>query len=446
MRRTRLHPIPALLLSFCACLTLASAAHGQGIKTTPVDLGGNVTGILYGPSSPGAKSGIAVFVMHLGADYSRFPACTELSNRGYTVLCARHSVGSTANDDGIDRKILDASRGVGYLRKSPGIRKVVLFGHSGGGMLMSTYQNVAENGLKACQGPEKIFKCSDSLAGLPPADGVMLVDAHYGDGVVNMLFGMSPSGAGGGEVSPDLDPYNPGNGYDASGSKYSEDFLRRYQTQVGKKMNQLILEAGAKVAASEADKRASRENELFAVPGAAGARLWSLDLRLLSHTHSPWPLLHRDGSTTTQVVYSVRPAGGQPSPQSPPRGGPGTQSFTAREFLNTYAIRVSDDFAYGEDFVRGIDWSSNYGCAPGNVKGIKVPILTMGMTGSYEYIAAELIYQNAKSADKTIAFVEGASHGFTTCTRCERTPGQYGDTQKTFYDYLDKWLSGKSRF
>jgi len=452
MSRHRVCAAPAATLSFIAWCVLPSMAQSQEIRTTPVQLGDNVAGILYEPVAPAAKSRVAVYVMHIGADYTRFPACTELSRRGYRVLCARHSVGSAANKDGIDRKILDARLGVEYLRKHSGVRTIVLLGHSGGGMLMSTYQNIAENGLKTCQGPEKILKCSDSLAGLPPADGVMLLDAHYGDGVVNMLFGMNPSTASGGEVSPDLDPYSPKNGYDANGSNYSDDFLRRYQTQVGKKMIQLIQEARARLEANEADKGGSHDGELFPVPGASGARLWSLDSRLLSHTRHPWPLLRPDGSTVTQVIYSVRPAGapsrrgGPPSPQPGQRGGFGGQQFTVREFLNTYAIRVADDFGYGEDFVRGVDWSSNYACAPGNVKGIGVPLLTMGMTGSDEYLSAELIYQNAKSADKTIAFVEGASHGFTTCTRCERIPGQFGDTQKTLYDYLDQWLSQKGRF
>lgn len=473
MRRTRRWVVPAVLLSITAWFAAPSLAQVQELKIAPVQLGDNVSGILYEPVTPTAKSQVAVYVMHIGSDYTHFSACTELSKRGYRVLCARNSVGGAANKDGIDRKLLDAKLGVEYLRKYAGVRKVVLFGHSGGGMLMSAYQNIAENGVKACQGPEKILKCSDSLAGLPRADGVMLLDAHYGDAVVNLLLGMSPSMASGSELSADLDPYNPKNGYDPNGAKYSDEFLRRYQTQVGKKMNQLIQDARARLAAGDAANNSSHETELFSIPGAAGARLWSLDPRLLSHTHNAWPLLRPDGSTVTQVVYSVRPTGGQPlpggagpgvgaprggppnappSPGGPPnaergqRGGFGGQSFTVKEFLNTYAIRVTDDFGYGEDGVRGIDWSSNYACAPGNVKGITVPLLTMGMTGSYEYLSAEMIYQNAGSGDKSIAFVEGASHGFTTCARCERTPGQFGDTQKTLYDFLDKWLGEKGRF
>jgi hypothetical protein len=32
------------------------------------------------------------------------------------------------------------------------------------------------------------------------------------------------------------------------------------------------------------------------------------------------------------------------------------------------------------------------------------------------------------------------------CTKCEKTPGQFGDTVKTTYDYVDGWLSKAGRF
>jgi hypothetical protein len=68
------------------------------------------------------------------------------------------------------------------------------------------------------------------------------------------------------------------------------------------------------------------------------------------------------------------------------------------------------------------------------------PLLVMGMTGSWEYLASETIFENAASEDKTIAFVEGAGHMFTTASHCERFPGEFGDTQKTIFDYADNWL------
>ncbi len=124
----------------------------------------------------------------------------------------------------------------------------------------------------------------------------------------------------------------------------------------------------------------------------------------------------------------------------------GALNTTVRGFLTNSAVRVSDDFGYDESTVRGVDWTSTYSSPPGNVKNIRVPLLVMGMTAGWEYLAAETIHENAASADKTLAFVEGATHGFTPCKPCEKAPGQFGDTAKTLYDYVDGWLSHQGRF
>lgn len=56
------------------------------------------------------------------------------------------------------------------------------------------------------------------------------------------------------------------------------------------------------------------------------------------------------------------------------------------------------------------------------------------------------IYLSTSSTDKSIAFVEGASHLITVCTECESYPGQYGDTEKTAYDHMAQWLGKSGRF
>jgi len=70
----------------------------------------------------------------------------------------------------------------------------------------------------------------------------------------------------------------------------------------------------------------------------------------------------------------------------------------------------------------------------------------MGMTAHWEFLASETIYEMANSRDKSIAFVEGATHLYETCKECERHPGEFGDTRKTTYDYIDTWLSKPGRF
>ena len=67
---------------------------------------------------------------------------------------------------------LDIKSGIEFLRRQPGITKVLLFGHSGGGPATSFYQAVAETGPSYCQGPNKLVECANTLAGLPKADGL----------------------------------------------------------------------------------------------------------------------------------------------------------------------------------------------------------------------------------------------------------------------------------
>jgi hypothetical protein len=444
-------PVAALVVLLSLSSVSPSTAQDQDTRSTFVWLGRGVPGLLYEPPTPGEKSHIGVFVMHASGDYLRFHACRELSRRGYRVLCANTSSSKAGpSDSSTDRMLLDAKLGVAYLRSHPGIRKVVLFGHSGGGVLMSSYQNIAENGLPACQGPEKVGRCSDSLAGLPPADGLMLIDSNWGHGAM-MLFSLDPAvvGEDGGQIlSPELDLFDPRNGFSPKGSTYGDAFLRRFFAAVAKRNNQLIKTALDRLKVIDAGKGRYRDDEPFVVPGASfvgsNNRLFSQDVGLLSHTRKAWPLLRADGSTVTQVVHSVRVPENLTSNTASLEAG--ALSTTVRRFLNTFALKVGEDYGFGADSFRGIDWASSYSCPPSSVEGVTVPLLAMGMTGHWEFLAAETIYEHAKSADKSIAFVEGATHGYRTCTACEEHPGQFGDTLKTTYDYVDTWLSKEGRF
>jgi hypothetical protein len=315
---------------------------------------------------------------------------------------------------------------------------------------MTAYQLVAENGPRVCQGPEKLVKCSDSLVGLPRADGMILADSNWGNAVM-ALFSLDPavvSNESGTSVNADLDLWNPKNGFSPAGSTYSPAFIRAFQSAVARRETALIEFASERLRAIESGRGRFVDDEPFVVAGGGSTgpnnKLYTQDPRLMSHTRKAWPLLHGDGSVTNEVVYSVRVPQGERSLTS--SLAMGALNTTVRGFLTNSAVRVSADFGFDESTVRGVDWTSTYSCPPGNVRQISVPLLALGMTAGWEYLAAETIYENAKSADKTLAFVEGATHGFSPCKRCEKTPGQFGDTIKTVYDYVDRWLSSKARF
>jgi hypothetical protein len=405
-----------------------------------------VQSLLFEPVEPEEKGQIAIIVMHSDGDHLAPPAAAELAKRGYRALGAAVS----DRDNPLDEKLLDVKACSDYLRQIPGVEKVITLGHSGGATLMSAYQNAAENGVQAFQGPEKLIKCSD-LGELPPADGVMLLDSNYGNGVMTLLS-LDPavtkedSGEG---LDPELDLFKPANGYDPQGSTYSDEFIRKYQKAQGERNNRLIEAALERLRAIESGKGKYADDEPFIVPGGAqnafNNKLFPQDIRLLSRTRKAWPLLHPDGSMTTQVIPCVRRAKNDKPFTALYRAG--AIKSTVRTYLNSSAVRTTADFGYNEDSMYGVEWLSSYSCTPGNMQDVSAPTLLMGMTGGYEFLAAEIIHENTpKIADKTIAFVEGASHGFFPARESEVYPGQFGDTIKTMFDYVDRWLSQKGRF
>ena len=114
---------------------------------------------------------------------------------------------------------------------------------------------------------------------------------------------------------------------------------------------------------------------------------------------------------------------------------------TVRSYLTNRAVMAGPGYRVSSDGVVGVQWENTYDCPPGNVRFVSVPMLVMGMTGSYEYLASEVVYQNAASKDKSIAFMEGAGHNFDN-----QGIEEYGDTQKVVFDYVSEWLSAPGRF
>jgi pimeloyl-ACP methyl ester carboxylesterase len=441
----------ALALAGIAVPQCSEAQVIPPIETTFVRLGPGVPSVVYESGETGPKSAIGVFVMHSGADYLAHSACSELSRRGYRVLCANNSngKGGTFEDGQLDRVLSEAALGIRYLRDLPGLSKVVLLGHSGGATVMSAYQMIAEGGVAACRGPDKVFQCTDAVAGLPKADGVMLVDANWGLGIMTLLS-TDPAVTDettGQTVDASFDLFSAANGYDPLGAKYNPAFVQSYQRAQGGRYARIVAAAQARLAAIETGRGRFADDEPFTVPGASllgfNNKLYPQDVRLFAHTKRTWPLVRADGSVVRQIIRSVRPPANRSSTTPFMRGALKT---TVRNFLNTYAVRVTPAYRYGADGIEGIDWTSSYASVPGNVSRITAPLLAMGMTGGSEFLTAETVYEKSASTDKSIAFIEGATHVYTTCKACETTPGQYGDTVKTTYDYVDAWLAKPGRF
>ena len=53
------------------------------------------------------------------------------------------------------------------------------------------------------------------------------------------------------------------------------------------------------------------------------------------------------------------------------------------------------------------------------------------------------VYDPYSGTDKDMLIVEGAVHGFTPCTACEKTPGQYANATRNMFDYIAKWINAR---
>lgn len=399
-----------------------------------------VKGALYTPDS-GPAPHVAILATHRTANYLGYLGCTELSKRGFLVLCMNPR---SDNNEALVRwedNALDVGSGVDFLRNQPGITQVLLWGFSGGGAATSFYQAVAENGTGYCNGPEKLIQCGDELDGLPPADGLILVDTNPGNAAsaVRRLNGAVVNDAGilgqnePAQINPALDPFSTSNGYNPEGaSTYTKAFKEEYFSAQAARMNRLIDIAQTRL--REIDNGTGRfsDDDVFLVVKADSAQLMRLDPSIHHTTLRPQKLLQNDGTIVRKIVESVR----LPRPELATQNSSfadGTLLLTLRSFLSARAIRARHS-------MDDIEWCSSNNSVPCAVQAISVPILVTAM-GANNYLRFnEEHYELAKSEDKDFIIIEGATHGQTPCVACEQTPGQYSNTVNNFYDYVRGWI------
>ena len=64
--------------------------------------------------------------------------------------------------------------------------------------------------------------------------------------------------------------------------------------------------------------------------------------------------------------------------------------------------------------------------------------------GAYNHIRfQELMYENSPAQDKDFIVIEGARHGYTPCTACENNLGQYSNSLKNLFDYIEQWANAR---
>ncbi len=421
------------LLTVLVCLVSAPIAAAQ-IPPTYVQFDPfTVKGALYRPD-PSRERNVAVLLIHRVNNYLGHLAAWELASRGFLVLTMNSRFDN--NEASVVWEVIaqDVRTGVEYLRRQRGIRKVILFGHSGGAATLSFYQAVAEKGTAYCNSPERLTRCGDSLANLPKADGLILVDASLGN-PIGLLRGLNPAVKVEGDpasIDPALDPFNPVNGYDPKGSTYSAEFQLKYAAAQSARLNRLIA-----AAIDQANRLGTAgpfpDDNVFLIVRAAGARL--AEPTEASATTAPRKHLKNNGSIVTEIVKSSRPPAA-PGPDQNARFDGGARLLTLRSFLTGNAIRSTNSMT-------GIDGCSSNASTPCAVGQIGVPLLVAAMGGNTGLRDNEHLYEMAASRDKDFIVVEGSTHNIEPCADCETRKGQFGNATKNFFDYVSRWIASR---
>jgi pimeloyl-ACP methyl ester carboxylesterase len=415
---------------------------GPPTRTTYIRLANNANAILVEPITPNEKSRIAVIATHPEHvnNFNYFTALA-LAKYGYRAMMVNYYGPETSYYEFIQPLALASKT----LKATPGVEKVVLIGHSTGGPELTSYQDVAENGPKACQKPDRIMKCDgNGLDNLPKADGIILMDSNAGAPERTIALNPAINEFHPREVNPDLDIFSPRNGFDPKTrlANYSPEFLKKFFAAQGAKANRVIDEAEARLAKIEKGEGDYKDDEPFVVAGASviinGARPELADHRLLAKTHAPHMFLKADGTTPVEIIPQALPA--IAAPQLEDTLANSTINGTVRHYLSFQALRVTPDYHMTENSIVGINWRTTPNSIQGNLQGIKVPTLVVSGTCAPHLVLLETAYDLSAAKDKTMVGVEGANHGLMPCKP------EYGDTFKRAFDFADSWLSKPGRF
>ena len=419
----------------------------QPVTTTFVPLGRHGQGLLWAPQTRGEAARTGIVLVHPFATSLGNIVCSGLAERGYLALCADPpTTNRPFRFAGYEAQAQTISAAIARLRQEPGVRSIVLAGYGEGGALAAFYQNVAQNGAAACQGPEKITPCDGArLAGLLPAAGLVLVDPDLGQAFTTLSS---------------LDPAIIARDRAASALPRPRHVRSAQRLRSGPQRGRLSsrLPQGLPRRAGGAQRPAGRAG------AQAGARRGRPRARRLLRRHAHVRRRRPDDAALAGGFGGSWRAPGGPTSSCPPTApaprasssrsrcppaiparrrasGPAV-AFSARQFLAGHAIETTPDYDVTADDVTGVVWASSTTSAVSNLAGVRDPLLVVAATAHSAVRPAEMVLDAAASADKELVGVEGATHALTPCQSCAGAQGRrFGDTAARALDYVADWLA-----
>jgi pimeloyl-ACP methyl ester carboxylesterase len=358
---------------------------------------------LWWTSTKRPKPRVGVVVIHPRIDFHHHYTVPRLVAAGFGVLAAntRH-----VNNDLVaehEEMVLDVEACVRWLREKAGVERVVLLGNSGGGSLLAFYQAEARlpPGERLASRPGGGPTRFDT-APMVPADGLVLVAAHRGQGKV-LLDGIDPSVVD--ERDPlgtdaSIDMYDPRNGFrePEAWSDYDPSFLARYREAQRERVARIDAVAREHLARHHEAARAARAPGFDALPFAERQ---AVQKRVASE---PILVVYRTMANPSHVSQSLDPSPrdyGSLLSERPDLMNHAALGFartvTARAWLSTWSGLSSN-----ADLLR-------------NVARVAEPTLVVHAERDrevYPRIDAQATLDASAAKDKRLVVIEGARHYF----------------------------------
>lgn len=397
MALARIPRYSAMGMSLISFETLPSGVTAEVVPLKAADRGES-KGVLY--TKGGEKT--VVCLMHPRADMSRHYAIPYLLDAGYAAFGQE---GRWPNNDiaCIHEMLLpDIAASIKYLKEERGFEQVVFIGNSGGGSLYTFYQAQA-----VTQPPDRL---TTTPAGdpydlnkfeLPPGDGMIIVAAHLGEGKF-MQTAIDPSVTDEDDplsCDPELDMYNPANGFrePPEPSKYSEEFIQRYQAAQTARVARIDAIAKRYIDEQRYFQGLIRQDDFDRLPLE---RRSFLSRRALVGRYME---IHRTEANLAYTDPSINPSSRDYGSLWSPR--PDLFNYLEAGFAKYQTPRA---------------WLSNWSglssraAVLDNVPKVTIPILVVNHTGDHAIYPAdsEAIYQHSAATDKQIHHVDADHFGY----------------------------------
>jgi hypothetical protein len=360
------------------------------------DDGAESAGLLYYPASRLPRT--VCYLMHPRGDFARHYAVPGIVAAGYAAF--GHNSRYLNNDTEAihERLVLDIAVGMRRLRER-GFERVVLIGNSGGASLFAFYQAQAvlppEQREQETPGGSHI----DLSGELPACDGFVALAAHSGEGRF-LLQSIDPSVTEEADplsCDPELDMFNPENGYDpeTGTARYDRAWLVRYREAQRTRHHRLDAIARAQIAREREGTETAKGS---GVPPYAliQARRRALPHRLM--------VIYRTVANPAYLDLSIDP---NARPVGTIFGGPtGRPEFG--NFVSTNIARVLSPRAWLSTW-SGTSSRANF---LENARSIDVPVLFNAADGDSDILPADAqaMWEAIASPNKLRVDIEGSDH------------------------------------